>query len=124
MKEIIIISVLGIVLLALDIIKLRKLILPVSVAGLLGLITSCVLDWGNNEIPFSQYGGMLLFDNYALGFTAVFGILGIFWMLMNSDQYPATSSRRTDIFALVVFSMCGAVVLSSFTNLVMLFLGV
>jgi NADH-quinone oxidoreductase subunit N len=124
MKEIIIISVLGIVLLALDIIKLRKLSLPVAIAGLLAMITSCVLDWGNNEIPFSQYGGMLLFDNYALGFTAVLGIMGIFWMLMNSDQYPATSSRRTDMFALVIFSMCGAVVLSSFTNLVMLFLGV
>lgn len=124
MKEILIISVLGIALLALDILKLRKLSLPLSVLGLLALVVCCVLDWGNNEIPFAEYGGMLTFDNYALGFTAVFAILGIIWLLMNSDQYPANSSRRTDIFALMIFSLCGAVVLSAYTNMVMLFLGI
>lgn len=124
MKEIIIISVLGIVVLALDILKMRKLILPLTVAGLTALVACSILDWGHNEVPFAQYGGMLLFDNYALAFTSVFGILGIFWLLMNSDQYAPTSSKRTDIFALMIFSMCGAVVLASYTNLVMLFLGV
>jgi NADH-quinone oxidoreductase subunit N len=124
MKEITIISVLGVVILALDIIKLRKLSLPVTVGGLLALVVSCFFDWGHNETPFAEYGGMLTFDNYALGFTAVFGLLGIFWLLMNSDQYAATSSKRTDIFALMIFSLCGAVVLSAYTNLVMLFLGV
>jgi NADH-quinone oxidoreductase subunit N len=124
MKEIIIISILGIVLLALDIIKQRKLTLPAIILGLLALVVCCVLDWGKNEIPFAEYGGMLMFDNYALGFTAVFGILGIFWMLMNSDQYSVNSSKRTDIFVLMIFSLCGAVVMSAYTNLVMLFLGI
>ena len=124
MKEIIIISVLGIAILALDILTLRKLSLPAAVIGLLAMITSCVMDWGHNETPFAEYGGMLKFVNYALGFTAVFGILGIFWLLMNSDQYAANSSKRTDIFTLMIFSLCGAIVLSAYTNLVMLFLGV
>jgi NADH-quinone oxidoreductase subunit N len=124
MKEILIISLVGIVVLALDVLKMRKLVLPISAAGLLGLIACCVLDWNHNETPFAQYGGMLTFDNMALAFTAVFAFIGLFWLLLAGDTYTANTSKRTDIFALVLFSMCGAVVLSACTNLVMLFLGV
>lgn len=124
MKEILIISLLGIVILAVDLLKMRKLVLPVTIAGLLALLGSCIMDWGHQEIPFAQYGGMLLFDNYALGFTIVFSVLAIFWFLITSDQYEITSSKKTDIYALSIFSVCGAVVLASYSSLVMLFLGV
>ncbi|MFM7813389.1 MAG: NADH-quinone oxidoreductase subunit N [Flavobacteriales bacterium] len=124
MKEILIISLLGIVILALDILKLRKLLLPSLFIGMLGLIGSAIMDWGQNEIPFAQYGGMLQFDNYALIFTIAFAWIALAWFLMNSDHYALNSSKRTDIYAMVAFSLCGAVVLVSFTNLVMLFLGV
>lgn len=124
MKEILIISLLGIVILAVDLLKMRKLVLPVTVTGLLALLVCSVIDWGHNEIPFAQYGGMLKFDQYALGFTMVFSLLAIFWFMIMSDQYESTSSKKTDIYALSVFSICGAVVLSSYTSLVMLFLGV
>ncbi|MBX7052828.1 MAG: NADH-quinone oxidoreductase subunit N [Flavobacteriales bacterium] len=124
MKEIMIISLLGIVILAVDLIKMRKLVLPVTIAGLIALLGSCIMDWGHHEVPFAQYGGMLLFDNYALGFTMVFSVLAIFWFLMTSDQYEPTSSKKTDLYALSIFSICGAVVLSSYSSMVMLFLGV
>ncbi|MBL0314223.1 MAG: NADH-quinone oxidoreductase subunit N [Flavobacteriales bacterium] len=124
MKEILIISLLGIAILAVDLLKMRKLVLPVTITGLLALIVTSVMDWGLNEIPFAQYGGMLLFDNYALGFTIVFAVLAIFWFLITSDQYEITSSKKTDIYALSVFSICGAVVMASYSSLVMLFLGV
>jgi NADH-quinone oxidoreductase subunit N len=124
MKEILIISLLGIAILALDILKMRRLILPALFIGMLGLIGSSILDWGKNEVPFAQYGGMLKFDNYALIFTIAFSFIALAWFLMNSDHYAVNSSRRTDIYAMVAFSLCGAVVLVSFTNLVMLFLGV
>lgn len=124
MKEILIISLLGIVILALDILKMRKLLLPTLFIGMLGLIGSAIMDWGQHEIPFAQYGGMLQFDNYALIFTIAFAWIALAWFLMNSDHYVLNSSKRTDIYAMVAFSLCGAVVLVSFTNLVMLFLGV
>ena len=124
MKEILIISLLGIVVLALDVLKMRKLVLPVTVIGLLGLIGVSIADWGLNEIPFAQYGGMLQFDQTALSFTIIFAFIALFWFILAGDSYSAGSSQRTDIFALVLFSLCGAVVLSAYTNLVMLFLGV
>jgi NADH-quinone oxidoreductase subunit N len=124
MKEILIISLLGIVVLALDVLKMRKLVLPVTVIGLLGLIGVSIADWGLNEIPFAQYGGMLQFDQTSLSFTIIFAFIALFWFILAGDSYSAGSSQRTDIFALVLFSLCGAVVLSAYTNLVMLFLGV
>jgi len=124
MKEILIISLLGIVVLALDVLKMRKLVLPVIMLGLLGLIGVSIADWGLNETPFAQYGGMLTFDNTALSFTIVFASIALLWFILAGDNYTAGTSQRTDIFALVLFSLCGAVVLSAYTNLVMLFLGV
>ena len=124
MKELLIISLLGIAVLALDILKMRKLVMPVIVLGLLGLIGVSIADWGRNEVPFAAYGGMLTFDNTALAFTIIFALLGVFWIILAGDYYLVSTSKRTDIFALVLFSMCGAVVLSAYTNLVMLFLGV
>ena len=123
MKEILIISLLGIVVLIVDLLKLKKAVLPVTVAGLLALVACCMMDWGKNEIPFAQYGGMLLLDNYALGFTIVFSLIAIFWYLMTSDAYANQSSKRTDIYVLSIFSICGAVIMVSYSNLVMLFLG-
>jgi NADH-quinone oxidoreductase subunit N len=124
MKEIVIISLLGIAVLALDVLKMRKLVLPVIMIGLLGLIGVSIADWGLNETPFAQYGGMLTFDNTALSFTIVFATIALLWFLLAGDNYASGTSQRTDIFALVLFSLCGAVVLSAYTNLVMLFLGV
>lgn len=121
MKELLITSLLGIVVLALDIFKLRKLVLPVVVIGLLATLGVCIIDWGMNENPFNN--NMLLMDHFALTAIGTLSILGVIWFLMSSD-YFVNELTRTDLYALVVFSFAGAMVLSSYTNLVMLFIGV
>jgi NADH-quinone oxidoreductase subunit N len=121
MKELLITSLLGIAVLALDIVKIRKAILPVIVLGFLATIASCVMDWGMNENPFNN--NMLIMDNFALGFIAVLSIVAMFWFLISSD-YFVNDVSRTDLYALAVFSFCGAMVLSAYSNLVMLFIGI
>lgn len=121
MKELLITSLLGIIVLALDILKLRKFVLPAVVLGLLGTLGSCIIDWGMNENPFNN--NMLLMDHFALTAIGTLSILGIIWFLISSD-YFVNELTRTDLYALVVFSFAGAMVLSAYTNLVMLFLGV
>jgi NADH-quinone oxidoreductase subunit N len=123
MKELIIISLLGIFVLALDVLQLRKLTLSVIVLGLLGLMTCCALDWNRNEQPFLEYGGMLMFDNVALAFTFVFAFIALLWFLLTRDQF-STDAKRSDLYALTLFSLCGAVVMASYNNLVTLFLGI
>ncbi|MFM9983694.1 MAG: NADH-quinone oxidoreductase subunit N [Flavobacteriales bacterium] len=123
MKEILIISLLGIGVLVADILKLRKLIMPLILLGLTGMIVCSVLDWGRNEIPFQQYGGMLQFDHLALAFTMAISLISIFWFTLTADYFSGDQTRRTDLYALAVFSICGAVVLVSFSNMMTLFLG-
>lgn len=123
MKELILISLLGIFVLALDVLQLRKLTLPAIVLGLLGLMACCALDWNRNEQPFLEYGGMLIFDNTSLAFTFVFSFLALLWFLITRDQF-ATDAKRSDLYALTLFSLCGAVIMASYSSLVTLFLGV
>jgi NADH-quinone oxidoreductase subunit N len=124
MKEIVLISLLGIAILGLDILNLRKWTAPFATLGLAALIVFCVLDWNTVQIPFEQYGAMLTFDTFSYGFTIVFSALTILWIAFSTDLYTRSSAVRTDILALVIFSLTGAVVLTSYSNLVMLFLGV
>ena len=123
MKEILIISLLGIGVLLADILKMRKLVFPIVVLGFLGMIACSVMDWGRNEVPFQEYGGMLRFDNLALAFTIALSVISIFWFTLTADYFNGDQSRRTDLYALAVFSICGAVVLVSFSNMMTLFLG-
>lgn len=121
MKELVITSLLGIGILAFDILKLRKLILPLIVVGLLAVVGSAVIDWGLNENPFGK--NMIIMDNYALGFTSILCLLTLIWILTSTDYFTNEVSR-TDLYALVIFSLCGGYVMSSYNNLVMLFLGI
>jgi NADH-quinone oxidoreductase subunit N len=123
MKELIIVALLGIAMLAIDILKLRKLALAVGALGLLSLIGVSAADWGTNQVPFAEYGGMLLFDNYALAFTIAFAAITLLWLFLTSDTYGTNHHRRIDIYALSFFSLCGAVLMVSYSNLVMLFIG-
>ena len=124
MKEIVLISLLGIAILGLDILKLRKWSAPFATLGLAVLIVFCVLDWNVVQIPFEQYGGMLRLDTFSYGFTIVFSALTMLWIALSTDLYARNSAVRTDILTLVIFSLTGAVVLTAYSNLVMLFLGV
>lgn len=123
MKELIIVALLGIAMLAIDILKLRKFALAVGALGLLSLIGVSVADWGTHQVPFAEYGGMLLFDNYALAFTVAFAAITLLWLFLTSDTYGSNHHKRVDIYALSFFSLCGAVLMVSYSNLVMLFIG-
>ncbi|MCC6600256.1 MAG: NADH-quinone oxidoreductase subunit N [Crocinitomicaceae bacterium] len=121
MKELLIVSLAGIAVLAADVIKFRKAVLPIAVASLFSLIFFCIVDWGRNENPMDN--NMLLFDNFALGFTAILTFISLCWFLITTE-YFGNDARRTDLYALTLFSICGAVLMVSYTNLVMLFLGI
>lgn len=121
MKELLLTSILGVIVLGFDILKLRKFVFTLVIVSLVSLIAFVAADWGGNENPFAN--NMLLMDNYALAFVAVFAVVLLFWFIL-SKEYFAAEKRTADLYALVLFSMCGAMVMASFSNLVMLFLGV
>jgi NADH-quinone oxidoreductase subunit N len=121
MKELLISSLAGIVVLVLDIINLRKLVFPFLLLALGGLTACAFLDWGQNENPFGH--GMLVFDNLALAFTGVLSLTTLIWLLLFQESVR-NISKGVDLQVLVIFSLCGAIILAAFQNMVMLFLGI
>lgn len=119
MKELILLSALGALSLIAGLLKMKKHFLLVVIAGLILNIVFCISDWNLNEEVY----GMMKLDNFALTFTIISNFIAIVWFIVSSDYFKNTESF-SDHFALILFSMCGGLILVSFTNMVMLFLGV
>ena len=108
MKELLLLSGLGIFALMAEILNIRKLIYPVVIIGLFLNIGICVNDFGQNELVY----GMLKLDKSALAFTILFSIVAIFWFTLALD-YFTDENNLSDHFALVLFSLVGVFILFS-----------
>ncbi|MBL7942712.1 MAG: NADH-quinone oxidoreductase subunit N, partial [Flavobacteriales bacterium] len=121
MKELLIVSLIGVAVLGLDVLRLRKLVYPLIALALLAVCGVVWFDWNAAQDPFNN--GMLRFDNFALAFTAAFALLSLFWLVFSRNAF-GSGEKSVDLYALALFSLCGAMVLTSYQNMVMLFLGV
>ena len=119
MKALILLSSLGVIALLAEIFSFKKLLYPIV---LLGLITTFILnmfDWDTNRLCYK----MILFDNYAVAFTGVIIVIAFLWFLM-AEGFFKEETNQTDHFALVLFALVGAVMMVSYSNMAMLFLGI
>ena len=82
-------------------------------------IALCVNDFGHNELVY----GMLKLDKTALTFTILFSFIAVLWFSF-AKSYFTDDNNLSDHFALVLFSLVGVFILTSYTHMVMLFLGV
>lgn len=121
MKALILTSVIGIATLFAGVFKMRNNAVWVPFLGLIGVLLTLVADWNTN---ISWYNNMVRFDNYALAFSGVTITALIFILALSMDHYKNAGNSIADIYGLMVFSVVGAIVLSSFSNLAMMFIGV
>lgn len=112
-------SLLGVITLFSEIFNFRKAIFPIIIAGLIGAGTLCVLQWNSNEVLYN----MLTIDNYSLSFTLLLIFITTCWFLLSSKYFQYENSL-VDKYALILFSLTGAFVMTSYTNLSMLFIGI
>jgi NADH-quinone oxidoreductase subunit N len=120
MYTLVLLSLLGFLVLFLGAFDQKKLLLPVALTGLAAAFVLNAMDWGTNITWF----GMMNYDNYAVSFTGL--ILFILFMLfmLATWHFRNEDSNVADIYALMIFSVTGAMLMTSFTNLVMLFIGI
>lgn len=119
MNALYVISGLGIVALVAEIMSLKKWLTAVMISGLVVATGLVVLDWGTEATFFN---GMVVVDKFSLAFTALISIASILWFWMFGDYFKDT--HQTDKSALVLFAVTGAVIMASFNNMAMLFLGI
>jgi NADH-quinone oxidoreductase subunit N len=125
MSQLLILTGLGLFSMFAEMFNFRKSIYPVVLLGLAALLGSCFMDWNTNATQF--YGlrldHMINMDHYSLAFTGVIGATALLWFLM-SKSYFEDETNMSDHFSLVLFALVGAVCLTCYTNMAMLFIGV
>jgi NADH-quinone oxidoreductase subunit N len=120
MNSLIILSALGVIMLFSEMLNYKKALLPLTFIGLIAALVANVMDWNSN---LHYYNEMMIADNYSIAFTSLLIIITLFWFVMSPEYFHEPSSR-TDHFSLIIFALIGAQLLTSFGNMLMLFLAI
>ena len=125
MNAIVLIAVLGVFTMLSDIFGFKKYILYFILLGLGGAL---FLTFCDKFIPGSAdyiYADtMLMVDNYSIAFSALILSLVTIWFLISKDQYAGDEFNASDNYALILFATVGALLLTCYLDLSLLFLGI
>ncbi len=122
MSTLIIISIIPIILLYLGLYKVKNALLPVTIIGLIAALVFALMEWNSFAPPI--YSGMMLFDNFSVAFSSVTIISTILILLLSKDYFERISSHVAEYYAIILFSLAGIIVMLSYNNLTMLFIGI
>ncbi len=121
MSALIFTIVLGILVLYLGFVKNKSILSPVAVVGLAISIILSVKDWGLGSKYFHD---MILFDNFSIAFNISMIIVTILIFLFGIDYYRRMEHYVAELYALMIFALTGAFLMTSYSNLIILFLGI
>ncbi len=122
MGTLITISVLAIIVLYLGLYGANKALLPVTVIGLLVAAGFAVAEW--NTVAQPVYSGMVLFDHYAIAFSVITILSTVLIILLSRNYFERISQHVAEYYAIILFSLAGIIVMVSYHNLTMLFIGI
>ncbi len=122
MKGLFIISGLGILAMMAEIFKFKRLLYPIVLIGILAAYVANFMEF-NNNMSIDAFNNMIRFDNVALAFSGVIIITAFFWFILANDYFMNDTSVA-DHFSLVLFALTGGIMLTAYTNMTTLFLGV
>lgn len=126
MKSLLILFLTAVVLLFAGLSKKKGMLQPLALLGSLLALGAALLDLnlgdagGWNE----RYATMFQFDQYALSFSVVALVAVALLLGLSSWGFRTLHDTLGDNLGLILFSLCGALIMFSFTNLTMLFLGI
>lgn len=119
MNIIITIAVTALVVLYTGLFKAKKALLPITLLGLLVALGFTICSWDQPTVHF----GMMQIDNFALAFGGL-SIIGTLFIFLLTQRYFAENSQNiAEYFTLILFALCGIIIMVSYKNLSMLFVG-
>ncbi|MGV9013496.1 MAG: NADH-quinone oxidoreductase subunit N [Flavobacteriales bacterium] len=121
MSALILISVLGVLVLYLGLFAKKSWLAPVGILGLLGAIALFYTGW---HINHPLLGGMVVFDRFSIGFNIGMAIITALIFLFGPDYYARKEHHVAEQYALMLFALVGGFILTSYSSLLMLFLGI
>ena len=125
MNALIISAIMGVVMMFSGVLlKQRSAVLAVALSGLFVSIVLNVMEMYGFQLFRVNLNGMMHFDRFALFFnTVAMGCTFIFFLL-SAKEMEKVGLNYADYFALIFFILCGIILSSSFTSLLILFLGI
>jgi NADH-quinone oxidoreductase subunit N len=120
MNTIIFLALSGIVVLASGLFRLHKWLLAFS---LVACLLAFVLNFSGWNPQGSFYNHMITIDPFALKFTGLLIFETILVFLLCGFYYSNEIEHLADIYSLFIFSLIGGIVMVSYSNLVMFFIG-
>jgi NADH-quinone oxidoreductase subunit N len=122
MKGLLIISGLGILAMLAEIFKFKRALFPLVLIGIIAAYAFNFLEWKNGTV-IEYFDNMIGFDKLAIAFSGIILATSFFWFILANDYFK-NESTMVDHFALVLFAIVGALMLTSFRNMTTLFLGI
>lgn len=93
-------------------------------SSILGLSLALVVSFFPETEFFSQYKSMYLYSSDAAMFSKIALVISLLLLCISGIALNSQKSIQPEIFALMQFSLCGALLLFGFQNMVVLFLGI
>jgi NADH-quinone oxidoreductase subunit N len=122
MKGLLIISGLGVLAMLAEIFKFKKLLLPIVLLGIVAAYAFNLMEW-TDGYAISYFNNMIAFDKLGIAFSGIIIATAFFWFILANDYFEE-ETNVVDHFALVLFALVGALMLTAFKNMTTLFLGI
>jgi NADH-quinone oxidoreductase subunit N len=125
MNALILSAVLGVIMMFSGLLlKQKSNLRHLATAGLFLLFVANLLEMSGITFFRINVGNMMHFDRFALLFNSIIFFSTFVYFLLSARDIERTGSYYAEYFALIFFILCGVVLASSFTSLLILFLGI
>ncbi len=121
MYPILVLSISGLVTLFLGFLKSKKVLLPATLLFILLALFSGFVDW---NAPGLYFYGMLEVNNLSIVFSSIILLSAFLIISMSKGFIDDEHAQPAEYLAILQFSVVGAIMMTNFQNLIMLFVGV
>lgn len=124
MLSLIILSVSGIITLFLGFSKSRWVLMPATMLFLLVALLFTCLDWKNAAPYVGGFENMMAVDNISVAFSGIILLSALLIIPLSRYQASQPNAQPAEYYAILLFSLVGALMMVSYENLIMLFVGI
>jgi NADH-quinone oxidoreductase subunit N len=121
MTSIILLSLFGIVNLFVGFANSKRILLPLALLFLAVVFGANLFSWNDTQ---SYFNNMLTIDNYAVAFTGIMVLTTLLLLPFSQHYVDDQDDNLAEFYSLLLFSLVGAVMMVSYENMLMLFVGV
>jgi NADH-quinone oxidoreductase subunit N len=125
MNALIISAVMGVVMMFSGLLlKQRSAVRAIALAGLFVAIVLNIMETYGFHLFAINIDGMMNFDRFSLFFNTIAMVCTFIFFLLSGKEMEKVGLQYPDYFALLFFILCGIILSSSFSSLLILFLGI